>query len=151
MNGYTNQYLANTVNAATPERLLLMLHDGAIRFATLAIKAIEANQADKRSYYINKTNAILSEFSATLDRSHDPELADNLDGLYGYMQRQLMEANLKNTTEPVKEVKTMLTELRVTWAKAVEINKTGQPAVAGAGDQDESAGKPLYKPIAIAL
>ncbi len=149
MNGYTNQYLVNTVNSASPEQLLLMLYDGAIRFAALAVKAIEEGQVDKRSYYINKTNAILSEFSATLDRSHEAELADNLDGLYSFMQRQLMEANLKNIAEPVKEVKMMLSDLRATWAKAVEINKTGQQPVTG--KEETVPAKTAYKPFAAAL
>jgi flagellar protein FliS len=150
MNGYTNQYLANTVNAATPEQLLLMLYDGAIRFAALAIKAIEDEQIDKRSYYINKSCAILSEFSATLDRSHDPELAYNLDGLYSYMQRQLMEGNLKDNAEPVKEVKAMLADLRATWAKAVEIKKSEQQVNATGGAKGIPA-KQDYKPLSVAL
>ena len=67
MNGYTNQYLANSVNAASPEQLMLMLYDGAIRFISMAIQSIDNGLVDKRAYYINKTSAIVSEFAATLD------------------------------------------------------------------------------------
>ena len=78
MNGYTNQYLANTVLSASPEQLMLMLYDGAGRFLAQAIQAIEGGQTDKRAYFINKASAIVSEFAATLDRTQAPVLAEDL-------------------------------------------------------------------------
>ncbi len=148
MNSYTNNYLANQVNTASPEQLMLMLYDGAVRFASMAIKAIEDNTPDKRSYYINKTYAILAEFAATLDHNQDAGLADNLDALYHYMQQRLMEANLQNDTAPIVEVKQLLTELRQTWAQAIESEKQGNhPATAGGAP----LGKPEYKPLAAAM
>ncbi len=150
MNGYTNNYLENQVNTASPEQLMLMLYDGAVRFASLAIKAIENGTPDKRSYYINKTYAILSEFAATLDRSQDAGLADNLDGLYNYMQQRLMDANLNNDPAPVAEVKKMLADLRGTWAKAIEIDKQERhPTVTAVGGAP--LGKPEYKPLVAAM
>ncbi len=148
MNSYTNNYLANQVNTASPEQLMLMLYDGAVRFASMAIKAIEDNTPDKRSYYINKTYAILAEFAATLDRNQDAGLADNLDALYHYMQQQLMEANLKNDPQPVHAVKKMLLDLRQTWAQAIEQEKQEKHAVLAGG---APLGKPEYKPLAAAM
>lgn len=149
MRAYANQYLDNTVNSASPEQLMLMLYDGAIRFISLGIQAIENDLIDKRTYYINKTSAIISEFAATLDHSMDPKLAEDLDALYGYMLRRMMEANLKNAAEPLLEVKKMLTDLRATWAQAIEINKSEtresvavSPASQGTSD---------YKPLAAAM
>ena len=148
MNSYTNNYLANQVNTASPERLMLMLYDGAVRFASMAIKAIENGTPDKRSYYINKTYAILSEFAATLDRNQDAGLADNLDGLYNYMQQRLMDANLNNDPAPVAEVKKMLADLRRTWAQAIEIDKQERHPIAAGG---APMGKPEYKPLVAAM
>jgi len=149
MNGYTNNYLANQVNTASPEQLMLMLYDGAVRFAALAIKAIEENDRDKRSTYINKTYAILSEFAATLDHNQDAHLAENLDALYNYMQQQLMVANLKNDPAPVVEVKTMLSDLRQTWAQAIEQNKQERQPVQEVNHS--IAGKPEYQPLSVAM
>ena len=148
MNSYTNNYLANQVNTASPEQLMLMLYDGAVRFASMAIKAIEENTPDKRSYYINKTYAILAEFAATLDRSQDAELAENLDALYHYMQQRLMDANLHNDPAPIAEVREMLTDLRQTWARAIEIDRHEKVAALAGG---APLGKPEYKPLAAAM
>jgi len=148
MNGYANQYLTNTVNSASPEQLMLMLYDGAIRFITLGIQAIENGVIDKRAYYINKTTAIVSEFAATLDHSMNPKLAEDLDALYSYMLKRMMEANLKNDVEPLLEVKKMLAELRTTWAEAIEINKQEMREAAGSS----AAAEPLpYRPLAVAM
>ena len=148
MNGYTNQYLTNTVQSASPEQLMLMLYDGAIRFVALGIQAIDNGLLDKRAYYINKTSAIITEFSATLDHSQNPQLAEDLDALYAYMLNRLMTANLKNDTEPLEEVKKMLTELRMTWSKAIEINK--QEIREAAGLEPITSGA-HYKPLAAAM
>lgn len=129
MNGYTNQYLVNTVNSASPEQLMLMLYDGAIRFLGMGIQAIDNKMIDKRAYYINKASAIISEFAATLDHTQDANLAENLDALYNYMLGRLQDANLKNDTEPLEEVKTMLSDLRATWGQAIDLNKQENKAI----------------------
>nr|WP_321468868.1 flagellar export chaperone FliS [uncultured Desulfobulbus sp.] len=148
MNGYVNQYLTNTVNSASPEQLMLMLYDGAIRFVSLGIQAIENGIIDKRAYYINKTSAIISEFAATLDHSHNPKLAEDLDALYSYMLNRLLAANLKNDTAPLIEVKKMLSDLRATWAQAIDINK--QEMREAAGVEPATPGV-HYKPLAAAM
>ena len=150
MNGYANQYLANAVNSASPEQLMLMLYDGAIRFISLGIQAIENGLIDKRAYYINKTSAIVSEFAATLDHDMNPQLAEDLDALYAYMLNRMLEANLKNDPAPLIEVKQMLSGLRATWAQAIEINKQEQREAAGVA-APEPPGGATYKPLAAAL
>lgn len=149
MNGYTNQYLANSVNAASPEQLMLMLYDGAIRFISLSIQAIENGQIDKRAYYINKTTAIVSEFAATLDHSMDPKLAEDLDALYSYMLKRMLDANLKNETAPLIEVRKMLSDLRATWTQAIDINK--KELQEAAGIEAAKPGTPAYRPLAAAM
>lgn len=120
MNGYANQYLTNAVQSASQEQLMLMLYDGAIRFLNQAVQAIEQDTLDKRSYYINKASAIISEFAGSLDYNQDSELADNLNALYMYMLKLLMQANLHNEAEPLVEVKKLLSELRETWDIAIK-------------------------------
>ncbi len=149
MNGYTNQYMANTVNSASPEQLMLMLYDGAIRFVSLGIQAIENGLIDKRSYYINKTSAIVSEFAATLDYNQDAKLAEDLDALYGYMLSRLMEANLKSDTAPLLEVRNLLSGLRATWAQAIDINKKEMREAAGVSSP--ANGTMAYRPLAAAM
>lgn len=122
MNPYTNQYQNNHIMTASPEQILLMLYDGAIRFATMAEKCLAEEDMPGKGKYLGKVIAILSEFSNTLDHKIGGELAENLDALYNYMINRLGEANIQNNSEPIAEVKKMLTELRTTWQQAIEIN-----------------------------
>jgi len=143
---YTNQYLANAVNSASKEQLMIMLYDGAIRFLSQGILAIEDKAIDKRAYYINKASAIISEFAETLDYSQNTELAENLKGLYGYMLKQLMQGNLHNDASLLVEVRNLLSELRNTWMQAIEMNKQQnsekRPSVNNARE---------YSPVAITM
>jgi len=149
MSEYTNQYLATTVNSASPEQLMLMLYDGAIRFLSLGIQAIDNGVIDKRAYYINRASAIVAEFAATLDHKQDARLAENLDALYDYMLRRMLQANLKNDPAPLREVKQLLTDLRITWAQAIELNKQEMREIAEIGVLDKPM--PPYQPLAVAM
>ena len=169
MNGYTNQYLANTVLSASPEQLMLLLYDGAGRFLAQAIQAIEDGRIEQRTHGINKASAIVTEFAATLDRSQAPALADDLTALYAYMLQRMMQANLKNDAEPLVEVKGLLADLRATWAEAIEINRAEQHQGAGAAKSvavaraaaavttlaapvaSAAAAMAAYKPLAVAM
>ena len=149
MNGYTNQYLATTVNSASPEQLMLMLYDGAIRFISLGAQAIENGLVDKRADYGNKASAMVSAFAATLDRNQNAQLADDLDALYGYMLRRMLDANLKNDTAPLLEVRQLLSDLRATWAQAIDLNKKEMREATGTEAPDKTMA--TYRPLVVAM
>lgn len=123
MNAYMNQYHENQVLTASREQILIMLYDGAIRFCR---QAMAANNAGNRTVKLEKTGkvlAIVTEFSNSLDHEIGGEIAENLDALYHYMIRELLEARKTDTNEHLQTVETLLLDLRQTWAEAIEINK----------------------------
>ena len=121
MNPYLKQYRQNQIETASPEQILIMLYDGAIRFVSQARAAIESGDRIGRLEPISRALAIVTELSNTLDHTIGGEIAENLDALYHYMIRNLSQANLNNDAAPLKPVETILRDLRVTWAEAVEI------------------------------
>ncbi len=121
MNAYLNQYQANDVATSSPERLLIMMYDGAIRNVVRAELAMEKGERVPKLEAISKAIAIISELSNTLDFEVGGEIAENLDGLYGFMTRELTSANLKNDPAPLKVVTKLLKDLRETWLDAIEI------------------------------
>lgn len=124
MNKYNmNQYYQTQVSTASPEQILIMLYDGAIRFTRQAIIGVEEEKPEMRRYGITKSMAIISEFAKTLDHKMGSHFAADLDALYAFMMRQLTEANLNNDVEKLKVVEKHLVELRGTWAEAIELNK----------------------------
>lgn len=123
VNAYSNNYLENQIKSATPEQLLIMFYDGAIRFTAQAAQAIEDKNIERRNYYLNKACAIITELNATLDHDIGGKIAEDLNRLYDYMLLELHKANSANNLKKVKFVEQMLVDLRNTWQQAIDINK----------------------------
>lgn len=123
-NGY-DQYKSNSINTATPEELTLMLYNGLVKFLMQAQSAIETNNIEKANNGIIKAQAIVVEFTSTLDMNY--EVSQNLELLYDYMYRQLTQANMKKDNAIVEEVLGMAKELRDTWSQAMKLAKHPAP------------------------
>ncbi len=119
-NPYAN-YANTKVQTATPAQLTLMLYDGAIKFCNLAILAVENKQIENANTYIQKVEAIVAEFRATLNFKYP--VAKDFDVVYEYLQRRLLMANMKKDKEILEEVLGHLRTMRDTW---VEVMKTAK-------------------------
>ncbi|MGI1822059.1 flagellar export chaperone FliS [Exiguobacterium sp. TRN 1102] len=114
-------YQNNAVTTANPQELTLMLYDGALKFMRLANLAIDQGNPDLKNINIQKTQAIFQELRLTLNK--DIAISANLDSLYDYMWRRLVDANVKNDTTILDEVLDFTTELRDTWKEAMKLAK----------------------------
>ena len=63
-------YANNKVMTASPAELTLMLYEGAIKFANIAIEAIEAKDIQKAHDNIMKVERIIEEFQSTLNHKY---------------------------------------------------------------------------------
>ena len=114
------KYQQNQVETVSPQQLVLMLYDGALRFLKLARSGIYQQNIEQSHNNIIKTQNILSELMSTLDMNQG-EIAQNLFSLYDYMYQRLLDANLKKDCTPLNEVEALLSELRDTWAEASKL------------------------------
>lgn len=129
--GY-DQYKENSVFTASPEELTLMLYNGLVKFIMKAQYAISKQDMQAAHENIIKSQNIIQEFMATLDKNY--EVSTNLLLLYDYMNRRLIEANVHKDTEILGEVLGFAKELRDTWEQAMKLAKhpPKKTAVAGA-------------------
>ncbi|MFC4684140.1 flagellar export chaperone FliS [Exiguobacterium sp. s149] len=116
-------YQNNAVTTANPQELTLMLYDGALKFTRLAKLALEQGNPDLKNTNIQKTQAIFQELRLTLNK--DIAISANLDSLYEYLWRRLVDANVKNDRTILDEVLDFTTELRDTWKEAMKLAKQG--------------------------
>jgi len=123
MNAYFGQYKNNQISTASPEQILIMLYDGAIRFCREAMTAMDTGQRTQQAEKINRVMAIVCEFSNTLDHEVGGEIAENLDALYGFMTRELTRANLKSDRKGLETVEALLVNLREGWVEAIELKR----------------------------
>jgi len=123
---YATVGLETGVAAASPHKLVVMLYDGVIVALLSAINHIKiANVAAKGAALSKAITIIDNGLRASLDKSAGGEIAANLDALYDYMSRRLLEANIKNDIAIIEEVRGLMADLRSAW---VEIgDKIGAP------------------------
>lgn len=113
LNAYTQTKVQTTSN---PLDLIVMLYDGAIDFLDKASAAINMKETQVKIRYIDKTMAIIDELLHSLNIEAGGDVALNLQDLYVYMMKELLLANLKNDGDKVRQVASLLKELRTAWA-----------------------------------
>jgi flagellar protein FliS len=113
-------YLRDAVLTATPEQLQLMLYDGAIRFATQAREAIQAQDIENSYNLLVKAEAIVLEMQKGLNREVAPGLTEQMSRLYAYIYRRLVEANINKDLQALDDALRILTYQRETWALLVD-------------------------------
>ncbi|CUU50250.1 flagellar export chaperone FliS [Clostridium beijerinckii] len=117
-NGY-NVYKNNSVNYASKEQLLLMLVDGAVKFAKIARQAMVDKNIKKAHENVVKTEDIFLELMATLDTSAG-KWAENMFAVYRFINEKLFEANIKKDVAIMDEVLPLIEDVRNIWYEAEE-------------------------------
>lgn len=120
-NGY-GIYKNNSVNYASKEQLLLMLLDGAVKFAKRGKLAIEENRIQDAHNSITRTQDIFTELRVSLD-TNAGQWAVNLDGVYEFINSRLLQANIKKDVKVMDEVIPLIEEIRDMWTEAYNISK----------------------------
>jgi flagellar protein FliS len=120
-------YKQTLIKTATPEQVLLMLYEAAIKHSKLAVAAIEKKNITEKCASIGKVHDIIMELRNTLDHSKGPEVANQLDALYEFCIAQLFKANMNNDIAAIQNITKILTTLHEGWVAAVEeVKKKGK-------------------------
>lgn len=122
LNAYAQVGIETGIASASPHKLIAMLYDGALVAIATAKGHMERNEIAPKGEAISKAIAIINEgLIASLDEKAGGVLAQNLKALYEYMSNRLVLANLKNDTEVLDEVSSLLDGLKGAW------EQIGQP------------------------
>lgn len=116
---------------ASPEQLLLMLYDGAIKFAQQSKKALEEKNLEDANNRLKKTQDIINELIVTLDMEQGGEVAQNLYNIYDYMNRRLIQANIRKDPEIIDEVINLLRDIKDSWEEVIKKMRQGVVQSAG--------------------
>lgn len=119
-----NAYKQNSVTTASPGELTLMLYNGCLKFLAKAKVAIEQKNIQEKNHNIQRAQAIIAELMSTLNM--DIPISKEFLPLYDYMNRRLIEANIKNDIAIIEEVEGLTTEFRDTWKEVIKITRQQQ-------------------------
>lgn len=117
-------YKSNSVNFASKEQMLLMLLDGAVKFAKRGRLAISENNIKLAHDSITRTQDIFTELRVTLDTSTG-DWAKQMFNIYSFINDKLFQANIKKDVAIMDEVIPLIEEVRDIWAEAYKVS-TGQ-------------------------
>ena len=119
-------YKRQQIMTATPEMLTLMLYNGAIKFMTEGIRAIEAREIEKANTSLIKAENIISEFRVTLKMEYD--ISKQLLPLYNYVYDGLVQGTMQQDVKKIEECRGIITELRDAWRDAMKAARKEQVA-----------------------
>ena len=115
LNEYKQVGVQNNVADASPHRLVQMLMEGALGKIAAAKGHMERGEIRPKGEQIGCAISILEGLKASLDKEKGGEIAQNLEDLYIYMERRLIEANRENDTSRLDEVSDLLRQVKEAW------------------------------------
>ncbi|WP_077529041.1 flagellar export chaperone FliS [Vreelandella utahensis] len=118
MNGLRAYQQVNTqtsITDADPHKLIQLLLDGALERINMAKGKIEAGDYAGKGNLISKSMEIIGSLRSSLDFEQGGELAGNLEALYDYMERGLLEASIRNDVEKLDEIASLLRTVKEGW------------------------------------
>jgi len=119
-------YKQTAIKTASPEQVLLLLYEGAIKAAKLAKQSMAQKNVTEKCKHITKVHDIVMELRNSLDHNKGPEVSAQLDSLYDFCITQLLKANLNNDEAALDGVIKVLHTLYEGWVSAVEeVRKKG--------------------------
>ena len=111
----SNTYREQQILTASPARLVAMLYEKAIVCLRQAVQAIEDGDIKARWAANLRAVEIIEHLSMTLDTDKGGEFAEQLERLYPFMIRHLINVDVHNDPEPARQVIALLEPLRDSW------------------------------------
>ncbi|MBO0366340.1 Flagellar secretion chaperone FliS [Pseudomonas fluorescens] len=100
---------------ASPHRLVQMLMQGGLDRLAQAKGAIARKDIAQQGILLSKAIDIIGGLREGLDLENHADSLAELDNLYTYMSRRLVEANLKTDTAIIDEVARLLITVKEGW------------------------------------
>ncbi|MDA8333837.1 MAG: flagellar export chaperone FliS [Peptococcaceae bacterium] len=115
----TAVYRKNQVTTASPERIVLLLYDGALRSLRRGGGAMRRGDIQETGNNLCHAQEIIAALLGALDREAGGSLAENMAALYNYILRLVARANVEKDPSPLEEAIVLLGEIREGWQGAL--------------------------------
>lgn len=120
-------YKKASILTASPERLILMLYDGALDAMRRAKGGFQIEELKSRNETISnnliKAQNIFGELQRSLRMDKGTEYTDQMYSLYDFYVMKLNEANFKKREEPIDAVIELFSDIRDAWYEMLSKQK----------------------------
>ena len=100
---------------ASPHRLVQMLMEAALDKIAIATGQASRRDFEAKGRNINWAISIINGLRGSLNLEEGGEIAQNLDDLYDYMVRRLVDANAASDPAILHEISGLLGEVKAGW------------------------------------
>lgn len=118
LEGYQT-YKKTQVQTADQGKLILMCYEGTINFLNQAKLHMLERDTTKQKFFLNKAQDVLWELTGSLNFEAG-EIAYNLDALYNYMIRRIVDADYYDNPSVIDEIIGFLKEIKESWEKIIQ-------------------------------
>lgn len=112
---YGNVAVQGRAEEANPHRIIQMLMEAALQKIAIAKGLMQQSRIQEKGEHISWAISIIDGINASLDTQNGGEIAANLEALYDYMKRTLLEANLQNDESKLDEVGQLMAQIKSSW------------------------------------
>lgn len=120
MNPYS-AYKKQSVTTMTPMEIVVKLYSETERQLNRAIMFIEQKKLEDANNALNKSLDLVGALRSVLDLNLP--IGQNLESLYAYFEKQIINANMKKDTEIIKELLPMVAELKDAFTQVSAMSK----------------------------
>jgi flagellar protein FliS len=120
MNPAARRYAQAQRETASPERLMVLLFEAALRNIRTGAAALESGRPAEAHPALTKASDIVVELHATLDRARAPELCDRLAEVYRFVCLRLSAAALSRDARAAREAERAFAPIAEAFAQAVQ-------------------------------
>lgn len=121
MNNAYSAYKKQSILTLTPMEIVVRLYDEAEKQINKAIIFIDKKDYAGANTSLQKSQDIVNALRSVLDMKIP--ISTQLDALYDFFNRQLIEANVKKDVEILKQLLPQLAELRDAFAQVAAMPK----------------------------
>ena len=115
LQSYKNVGAYGNLAEASPYQVVQVMLDAVLSRIAEASGHLERGEVAAKGEKIGKALAIIEALMLGLDKQRGGDLAQNLERLYDYASRTLLKANLENRSDLLKEVTSLLREIKLGW------------------------------------
>lgn len=112
---YRQTAVSSAVLDADPHRLVSLMFGGLRERLQLAAACIDAGNVARKGEAISEASTIVGHLAASLNLEAGGEIAQNLLALYDYLQRRLLDANLRGDTAALRECDDLVADIQSAW------------------------------------
>ncbi|MFP5307853.1 MAG: flagellar export chaperone FliS [Gammaproteobacteria bacterium] len=115
LNQYRTTAVYGDADEASPHKLVEMLYGGVIERLASARGALQRGDRAAKLRALSAAMAIVEHLRLSLDHAAGGEIAANLDALYDYIGRRLLQVNVHDDIDAVDELLRLARGLKTAW------------------------------------